>query len=102
MFCENGRSAIHVLNCEKCVKVRRRETTWDRRDSSPGSRAGREPRKSRGRGAGGAPARAPPRPPALRYLGALHLAKLRVAGGGGGLVRGYPRVSRNASPLART
>jgi hypothetical protein len=35
MFCENGRSAIHVLNCEKCVKVRRRETTWDRRDSSP-------------------------------------------------------------------
>ena len=35
MFCENGRSiaAIHVLNCEKCVKVRRRETTWDRRDT---------------------------------------------------------------------
>ena len=42
MFCENGRSAIHVLNCEKCVKVRRRETTWDRRDTPrlPGGSTG--------------------------------------------------------------
>jgi hypothetical protein len=78
MFCENGRSAIHVLNCEKCVKVRRRETTWDRRDSSPGSRAGREPRaRASWRGRPGARA-------ARAALGALHLAKLRVAGGGAG------------------
>jgi len=92
MFCENGRSAIHVLNCEKCVKVRRRETTWDRRDT---------PRLP---GGGNLVRRGfwfffrfcrilPGRRPALRSPSSP---------GGGGLVRGYPRVSCNASPLART
>jgi len=94
MFCENGRSAIHVLNCEKCVKVRRRETTWDRRDSSPGSRAGREPR-ARGRGRPAAPAG----PPALRL--ARFISRSSASRGGGRARERVPEsVSQRKSPSA--